>query len=142
MQNIEVKRFIAAPIDKVWECYTDHRGWVRFLGAGQITLAPEGQPAPNGVGCVRHMRVAGLEMGAEEITVFEPPQRMKYRIVRGGGPLRNHEGEVLFATEGAGTSVIWRCRFESTVPGLGGLLALGVRRIFNMVLDGVVRQLR
>lgn len=141
MQKVEVRRFIPAPIDKVWECYTDHRGWVRFMGTGQITLAPEGQPTPNGVGCVRHIRVAGIEVVAEEVTVFEPLQRMKYRIVRGGGPLRNHDGEVLFAKEADGTSVTWRCQFEPSIPGLGRVLGFGVERMFKLVLDGVTKQL-
>ncbi len=142
MQKVEVVRRISAPIEKVWACYTDHRGWVRFLGAGKITLDPEGTPTADGVGCVRHIQVAGIEMVAEEVTVFEPPHRMKYRIVRGGGPFRDHDGEVLFEQEEGGTKVTWRCEFVSLIPGLGPLFALGVKRVFGLVLQGVERQLQ
>ena len=60
-------------------------------------------------------------MVAEEVTVFEPPTRMKYRVLRGGGPIRNHDGEVLFVAVPGGTQVTWRVEFEPTIPGLGPL---------------------
>lgn len=142
MEKVLVQRLIPAPIDEVWACYTDHRGWVRFLGIGKVHLQPEGHPAPDGVGCVRHISVAGLEMVAEEVTVFEPPCRMKYRVIKGGGPICNHDGEVLFAPEGNGTLVTWRCEFDSSVPGLGPAIRFGVTRVFHFILRGVERQLR
>ena len=142
MEKVLVQRLIPAPIDEVWACYTDHRGWVRFLGIGKVHLQPEGHPAPDGVGCVRHISVAGLEMVAEEVTVFEPPCRMKYRVIKGGGPICNHDGEVLFVPEGNGTLVTWRCEFDSSVPGLGPAIRFGVTRVFHFILRGVERQLR
>jgi len=141
MHKVLVKRLISAPIDEVWACYTDHRGWVRFLGMGTIQLQPEGQSLPDGVGCVRHISVAGVEMVAEEVTVFEPPHRMKYRVIKGGGPIRNHDGEVLFTSEGNGTLVTWRCEFDSALPGLGPAICFGVTRVFQFILRGVERQL-
>ncbi|MFO0656805.1 MAG: SRPBCC family protein [Polyangia bacterium] len=68
-----------------------------------------------------------MEMVAEEVTVFEPPTRMKYRVLRGGGPIRNHDGEVLFVAVPGGTQVTWRVEFEPTIPGLRPAIKTGVR---------------
>ena len=141
MQHVEVQRFFPAPIEAVWERYTDHRAWTRYTGLAQVTLQPEGHPSPNGVGCVRSFTVGGLEMVAEEVLEFDAPTRMKYHIVRRGGPLRDHEGEVLFTPEADGTRVTWRCRF-STVPGLGWLLRVGIGGFFRYVLRGVASELK
>lgn len=137
MQLVEVQRFFPVSVDKVWARYTDHRAWARFVGTVQVTLQPEGRPEPNGVGCVRVFTLAGREVVAEEVTAFEPPARMTYRIVRGGGLLRNHAGEVLLVSEGEGCRLTWRCRFDSPVPGLGPLLRLGIAGFFRRVLRSV-----
>ena len=53
---------------------------------------------------------------------------MTYKIVRGGWPIADHLGEVLFEPRDGGTDVTWRCRFRSRVPGLGGLIRFGITR--------------
>lgn len=141
MQLVEIQRFFQAPVDKVWERYTDHRAWARYMGAVQVTLQPEGVPAPNGVGCVRVISRGGRELVAEEVTAFEPPVRMAYRIARGGWPIRNHEGEVYFSAAGDGTRVTWRCRFDSAVPGLGPLMRIGIGGFFRFLLSRVATEL-
>lgn len=141
MQLVEIQHFIPAPVETVWARYTDHRAWARFVGTVQVTLQPEGDPAPNGVGCVRVFSLAGREVVAEEVTAFTPPARMTYRIVRGGGPIRHHAGEVLLAAEGQGTRVTWRCQFDSAVPGLGPLMRIGIGGFFRRVLRSVAADL-
>ena len=141
MQAVSVERKISAPIDEVWRHYTNHRGWEKLMGAGKVVLEPEGQTDPNGVGCVRHVRVAGIELVAEEITRFDAPSRMEYRIVKGGGPIRAHKGEVLFTEQPGGTLVTWRCQFESSVPGMGPLIAGSVKQFFAFLLRRLDKQL-
>ncbi|MFO0620003.1 MAG: SRPBCC family protein [Polyangia bacterium] len=141
MQVVSVERRIAAPIDEVWRHYTNHRGWEALMGAGNVILDPEGQPDPNGVGCVRHVLVAGLSLVSEEITRFDAPSRMEYRIVKGGGPIRAHKGEVLFTEQPDGTLVTWRCQFESSVPGMGPLIAGSVKQFFAFLLRRLDKQL-
>ncbi len=142
MQSLTVERVLSAPIDEVWALYTDHRGWAKLLGSIEVTLDPEGIPAPNGVGCIRQVRLLGKELVAEEVTVFEPPTRMKYRIVRGGGPIRDHDGEVLFAPCEGGTKVTWRVQFDSPIPGVGALTKAGIRLFFLHLLGRMDAQLR
>jgi uncharacterized protein YndB with AHSA1/START domain len=139
MQHVEVKRVIEAPIDAVWNRYTDHVSWTEWAGLGKVTLDRPGEPPPNGVGCVRVISSAGVKV-YEEVLSFEPPRRMTYRVVRGGIPFRDHLGEVDFAPHAKGTLVTWRCRFESRIPGLGGLFRVFITRLFRNALDGLAER--
>jgi uncharacterized protein YndB with AHSA1/START domain len=139
LEQVEVRRRIPGSPEDVFAAYTDHVGWSAWAGFGPVRLAREGDPAPNGVGCVR---VVGPRIAAahEEVLCFEPPKRMTYRIVKGFPLIRDHLGEVDFAPEGGGTLVVWRCRFVSRVPGLGALLRRGLERAFAGALEGLARQ--
>jgi uncharacterized protein YndB with AHSA1/START domain len=141
MQHVEVKRVIDAPIETVWNRYTDHVSWTEWAGLGKVTLDRRGDPPPNGVGCVRVISSAGVKV-YEEVLSFEPPRRMTYRVVRGGLPFRDHLGEVSFEPRGEGTLVTWRCRFDSRIPGLGGLFRLFITRLFRNALEGLAKALR
>lgn len=140
MQHVEVHAHIAAPIERVWERYTDHVSWTRWAHLGTVHLAREGVPAPNGVGAVRAIGSMGVTV-EEEVLSWEAPHRMTYRIVRGGLPIRDHLGEVVFASENGGTRVTWRCRFDSRVPGLGGVFRAFITNLFRRALRGLARDL-
>jgi len=138
MQQVEViRRFEGGP-EKVWGVYTEHAGWSRWAGCSTSRVEKAGAPDPNGPGCVRVLGTAGVN-AVEEVLDFEPPRRMTYRLVRGGLPLRNHRGEVLFLPDGEGTRVEWRCWFDSPVPGLGAPLRWFVTGFFRRALDGLAR---
>jgi len=139
VQHVEVRQHIPAPIQAVWARYTDHRSWTYWAGIGQVALERAGDPAPNGVGCVRRITNRGVTV-YEQVLSFEPPRRMTYRLVRGAVPIRDHLGEVLFEPRDEGTLVTWRCRFNSRIPGLGGLLQRFVTRLFENVLEGLAHQ--
>jgi hypothetical protein len=116
--------------------YTDHAGWAEWGGVGTARIEREGSPPPNGAGCIRVLG-PGRFAAHEEILDFEPGRRMTYRIVKGGIPIRDHFGEVLFEPDGDGTRIVWRCRFESKIPGLGPVFRALVARLFRGVLDGM-----
>ena len=139
MEQVEVRRRIAGTPEQVFAAYTDHASWAVWAGVGPARLAREGVPAPNGVGCVR---VLGPRLAAvhEEVLSFEAPKRMTYRIAKGLPLLRGHFGEVDFSADGSGTLIVWRCRFESRIPGLGGLLRRAILRTFRGALEGLARQ--
>lgn len=140
MQHVEVEERFAAPPEAVFDRYTDHVSWQRWAGLGGVTLAREGVPAPNGAGCVRVIRTAGIGVH-EEILTFERPRRMTYRLIKGPVPLRDHLGEVIFEPAGVGTRVIWRCQFNSALPGMGAVLRWFITRLFRQVLAGLQREL-
>ena len=137
MQHVEVERVIDAPIQAVWDRYTDHVSWTKWAGLGKVKLAKEGVPPPNGVGCVRVIGSAGVVVH-EEVLTFDPPRRMTYRVVK-GGPLKDHLGEVEFVPEGNATRIVWRCQFNPKIPGLGGLTRFFITRLFRNALNGLAR---
>jgi uncharacterized protein YndB with AHSA1/START domain len=139
MEQVEVSRTINAPVQAVWDRYTDHVSWSTWAGLGTVQLERHGTPPPNGVGCVRVFSNLGLKVVYEEVLSFEPPRRMTYRIVRGPVPLKDHHGEVLFEPTESGTRIVWRCQFDSKIPGLGGLFRILVTRMFRNALAGLAR---
>lgn len=140
MQEVEVRRVIPAPLEAVWDRYTDHRSWTDWARIGTVTLDREGSPAPNGAGCVRIISRAGVRV-FEEVLSFDPPHRMTYRVVRGGIPIKDHLGEVVFERHGSETLVTWRCRFNSKIPGLGGAFRVLITGLFRNALSGLARRM-
>ena len=139
MQEIELAREIEAPIETVFAVLTDHEGMVRWSRAREVVLRHPGDPEPNGVGAVRVIRASGLAI-EEEITAFDPPKRMEYRIVA-GLPVRDHHGEIHLEPAGRSTRVVWRVRFRPRIPGTGWLLRRGLARALGELLDGLARVL-
>jgi uncharacterized protein YndB with AHSA1/START domain len=135
VQQVEVTHRYDAPPQAVWDVYTDHARWSEWAGTPGARLLREGSPDPNGTGAVRAF-VGGLR---EEVLEFEPPKRMTYTVTAGLFPIEQHLGEVLLEPDGTGTRVVWRCRFESRIPGLGGLLRRFVTSSFTRALAGLER---
>ena len=140
VQHVEVHEHIAVPIERVWARYTDHVSWTEWARMGRVRLTREGVPPPNGVGAVRAISSAGVTV-EEEVLSWEPPHRMTYRIVRGGLPITDHRGEVVFASRNGGTDVTWRCQFNSRVPGLGGVFRACITNLFRRALRRLARDL-
>jgi uncharacterized protein YndB with AHSA1/START domain len=137
--NVEVERWVEHPVEEVFRRYTDHAGWTDWVGMGRVYLVAEGSPHRDGVGAVRAFAMSpGLR---EEVTLFDPPRRMEYRISAGVPLLADHHGEVLFAPQGAGTRITWRVSFRSRVPGLGWILSRALHRLFSRVLSALARDL-
>lgn len=139
MQHVEVKRRFHAPVGKVWEKYTDHADWKNWAGFSASWLEKEGRPDKNGVGCVRGFGSNGVNV-FEEVVEWEPTSHFAYKIIRGGLPMKDHYGETMFAADGDGTLVTWRCRFDSRIPGLGWPMRLFIDRIFRNGLDGLAKR--
>ena len=130
--QIELSRHVPAPPARVFALYTDHVGWEKWAGVKEVVLRQQGDPPPNGLGAIRVIRARGMAI-EEEITGFEPPTRMTYRLVA-GAPVRDHEGVVTFAADGSGTRVSWTVRFRPAVPGTGWLLRALLERGLRDVL--------
>ena len=136
MQEVRVERRFSAPPQAVWDIYTHHEGWNEWAGMSISRLITEGSPHRDGVGAVRELG-AKSGLAVEQVVDFEPPKRMTYTMLRGPIPIRNHFGEVRFEPEGDGTRIVWLCRFDSKIPGLGWLIRLGITRFFRKSLEGL-----
>jgi len=135
VQHVEVEHRYPQSPQEAWDVYTDHAGWKQWASTPGSRLVKEGVSERNGAGAVRGF-IGGLR---EEILDFEPPRRMTYRVIAGSFPIRNHHGEVELEPVGEGTRLIWRCRFESKIPGLGPLLERFVSWTFSRSLAGMER---
>lgn len=140
MVTVEVERVFSVSRERVWERFTDHAGWTRWAGAGRVHLAAEGTDHRDGVGCIRVITNPGIAV-REEVTAFEPHERMEYRLLDNPG-VRDHQAEVVFEDLGNDrTRVTWRCRFEPKIPGMSLPAKHGVAFFFARVLRRLERVL-
>ena len=123
MQTLSSSTPIAAPQQVAWEVMTDHELYARWVPRSQVELEVAGSPEPNGVGAVRVFRIGPVGT-YEEITAFEPPHRMTYRVLKIPLPVRNMRSElVLVPSEDARSCDLhWDSWFEPVIPFTGGVL--------------------
>jgi uncharacterized protein YndB with AHSA1/START domain len=140
MREVHVTRTIPAPADEVFGLLADHAHYDRFRPIHGSELIREGDPAPNGVGALRRIKVRPLVF-EEEVTFYEPPTRLDYLIVKLNIPFEHHGGSIVLTPDGYGTNVDWRSSFTVPTPLIGGpeelvwqpVLARGFRRVLQDV---------
>ena len=133
VQEIRVEKELAVAPEVAWERFTDHLGWAEWAGAREVVLRQEGDPAPNGLGAIRVLHAHGLAV-EEEVIAFEPPRRLRYRVVA-GLPIRDHTGEVEFEPSDAATRLTWTIRFRPLVPGTGRLARWALQKALQNTLQ-------
>jgi hypothetical protein len=115
----------------VFEVVSDHARYDRFEGVRRSELVEPGEPAPNGLGAVRLVWL-GLLRFEEQITAFEPPQRLDYLIRDVKAlPFRHEGGSIRLEPDGTGTHAVWTSSFEIPIPVIGGAMD----RIFKRQLE-------
>ena len=77
--------------------------------------------------------------GIKELVKTGKPVRA-IGIVGDQGPIRDHMGEVHFEPDGDGTRLVWRCHFNSRIPGLGGAIRWFIARMFRNALESLARR--
>ena len=126
MQTVDVVHDSPLPPARAYAFLAEHENLGPLLGA-TVTRVRDGHDSRNGVGSTRAVRVAVLPPFEEEVTAAEPDTLLEYRITR-GSPLRGHRGRIALSPLGAGTRVRWTITFDSPVPGLARVVALGLQR--------------
>lgn len=139
--EVRVERRLPYELERVWSRYTDHESWTFWAGLGRVRLLQRGVDNRNGVGAVRRIEnLGGLVAVDEEITAFEPPHLLGYRLLPGPHPIHEHEGQVRFERDGSGTHVVWSCRFRPGKPWLRAPTEAIVRRVFTQGLRNLERR--
>ena len=106
---------VDAPVSRVWDAVADHEGMSSW-GPIKVTLDKEGSPDRNGVGAVRRIVARGPAPAiVEEITAFEPQQRLGYKALA-GVPFRNYGGEITLTATERGTRIDWALSIDERVP--------------------------
>jgi uncharacterized protein YndB with AHSA1/START domain len=142
MRSIHVTRTIPAPAEAVFDLLADHANYDRFRPIRHSELVREGEPAPNGLGALRRIKVWPLVF-EEEITHYDRPNRLDYLIVKLNIPF-DHDGGTIRLTEEAGaTHVDWRSTFRVPTPVIGPpeelVFVPVLKRGFRQVLEDVER---
>ncbi len=122
MKTIVVKHTFSAPIQNVFDAYTDHASWSGVGGIRSAVVTKPGDLELNGLGAIREVD-SGVTWFKEAITHFERPYRMDYQVLE-SRPKINHEmGRVDFSeTEDGGTLVVWTSVFTLKTPVVGRAL--------------------
>lgn len=130
-------RFDLAP-EALWRVVTDHEGMGDWLDARVSVIAG---PGDGGVGTVRRIAAGPLAID-EEVTLFNPPRRLVYRIIR-GLPLAHHQGQMRVEPWGAGGSELhWDVTIGSSVPGLSEAVAVALGTAINRGLTKLGERVR
>jgi ribosome-associated toxin RatA of RatAB toxin-antitoxin module len=140
MRSVHVTRTIPAPPEAVFDRLADHANYDHFRPIHASELLREGDPAPNGVGALRRIKVRPLTF-EEEITAYERPTRLDYLIVKLNVPFQHDGGSINLSPGGDATHVDWRSNFSVPTPVIGGaqelvwqpILARGFRRVLEDV---------
>lgn len=120
MRTIRVEQTLSVPAERVFDVLADHAGYTRFPGVRSAKLTRTGTPAPGGLGAIRELAV-GPGWFEEEITAFERPRRIEYRILRSRPPLEHQLGRIDLTPVPEGVHVVWTSTFRVKLPLVGGL---------------------
>ena len=138
MASFKYVRQVAAPPEIVFDVLTDHRRYTEITSLRKAELEREGEPAPNGVGAIRVLTVAGPPM-REEVIAFERPFRFAYKILS-GLPVRDHVGTVEMQPSGNGTEVVYAVKTTPTIPLAGPAFMLVLKKGIRDLLAGVAKE--
>ncbi|MGW1680026.1 SRPBCC family protein [Saccharopolyspora sp. NPDC002376] len=138
MYTLTVTRTIPAPIDDVFDACADHEKLSQVPGIRSCELTRRGDAEKNGLGAVRELDCRTFRF-TEEITGFDRPHRMEYRI-RDSRPSLDHSfGRIEFAEIPEGTLVIWTSVFGIRVPVAGKLVDAAFGNGLGIALGLILR---
>jgi uncharacterized protein YndB with AHSA1/START domain len=138
-RHVHVEHHFDKPPERVFAYLSEHENLAEVFGAKIRRLRDGDGGERNGVGSVRQLRIGPMPPFEETVTEFEPPERIVYRITR-GGPLRGHVGVMTFAPDGTGTHFVYDIRIASPVPGLAPLVHAALTRSITRSLATVERE--
>lgn len=138
MATLELSRTVAAPPEVVFEVLTDHRGYAEITAMRSVELEREGDPAPNGVGAIRSLRLIGPPV-REEVIAYDPPRRFAYRLLS-GVPVRDHVGTVELEPVQEGTRMTYVVETKPKVPLAGFAITAVIRRSVADLVSGIAEE--
>ncbi len=130
MQTIEIVQEFSRPVAEVYEELADHNRLGKVFGVPVVRVR-DGNSSVNGVGSVRRIGMAPLAI-EETVVGAVVGKSIDYKITRGGWPLKNHHGRLVFKSLTGGRSqVSWHIEFSGALPGSAFL----VKQILNLAIS-------
>ena len=125
-QTIDITVDFPQPVAKIFNWLGDHNNLGRIFAPFKVVRIKDGQGYLNGVGSVRRLSAFPLAPVEETVTVYEPEQRIEYRITSAGGPIRDHLGVMRFESTGSGTRLHYTITFTGRLPLIGEVVRAGL----------------
>lgn len=138
MASFRYVRQVAAPPETVFDVLTDHRRYPEITALRKAELEREGEPAPNGLGAIRVLTLAGPPM-REEVIAYDRPHRFSYTILS-GLPVRDHVGTVELSPVDGGTKVTYAVKTTPTIPFAGAAVVAVLKQAIKGLLAGVAKE--
>lgn len=133
--SFTLTRTVNAPIDTVFDAFTNHAGYADMTPMRKSTLEKEGDPAPNGVGAVRKLVLAGPPI-YEEVVGYDRPSYFSYKALK-GLPVKEHLGEVRLTASGQDTRVVYTISYTPSIPGPA--VGLILKQAVGALLRGIAK---
>jgi hypothetical protein len=134
-QKIEIVQDSGKAVDAIFSALADHNGLGKVFGV-PVRRVRDGAGDLNGVGSVRRIGVGPLSV-EETVTALSENRSIDYRISKGGGPMRNHSGQIKFSGSSRGSRVVWTIQFDTVPALLGPALKLGLGQIIRLGLKRI-----
>jgi uncharacterized protein YndB with AHSA1/START domain len=137
-----VTRSVSMPPSVVWAVLSDHEAMAGWAPGLKVRLEKEGRDTRDGVGAVRRIS-APLPLPAivEEVTAFEPDERLAYRALA-GVPLKNYWGEIVLRPRAGGTAISYTVGADERVPLLDRSLTRVIATALASALVRAVKKAR
>ena len=139
MPSITLTKQIAAAPEFVFGTITDHASYPSFTPIRRCELEREGDEAPNGVGAIRALHVAGPPI-RERVTAYESPRLFSYEVLS-GIPVKSQVGTVTIDPAGdAASTMRYDLEIEPLIPFSGPVVGFITKTAIGRLMDGVARE--
>lgn len=138
MPSLLLTKQIAAPPEIVFDTITDHGSYPEFTPIRKAVLERPGDEAPNGLGAIRALHVAGPPI-RERVTAYDRPNLFSYEVLS-GVPVESQIGTVTLEPVGGGCLMRYALEIEPKLPFTGPVVGFVTRQAIGRLMDGVARE--
>jgi ribosome-associated toxin RatA of RatAB toxin-antitoxin module len=139
MPSLTLIKQVAASPEFVFETITDHSNYPSFTPIRRCEIERPGDDAPNGVGAIRALRVAGPPI-RERVTAYESPRLFSYEVLS-GIPVKSQTGTVTIEPAGkTGSTVRYELEIEPLIPFSGPVVGFVTKQAIGRLLGGVANE--
>lgn len=131
MRTVTTTRLIDAPVGRVFDLLADRENYSSYLPLAARLVQP-GIDARQGAGAIHRLGLGPLGVREQIVEVF-PEESIRYELVTGRLPVREHAGELTFLPHGASTQVDYSMATDLKVP-VPGVLVDGALRVFTFAM--------
>lgn len=135
MPAIHIRQRFHAPIQETFDAVTRHKMLSDITPGLAIDVIKKGTDGKDGLGSVRAMGVPFFKPLQEEVTAFEPPYRLEYKVVGLVKKLiKEHQGILEFTESGEYTLVDWHIYLRASPRSVNKLVLAALDKSISHAL--------